>query len=180
MTPLPPNPPKDVTVTPWGTPHGSLWTIAEEIFEDGTKWRDIYAANRDAIGVDPGKLRIGMRIRLPSTEVYPAYLRSVAGVFESEAHDVDAALGAAMRKLDAAGNFWGNDSLGAKFNNGADGRYGYAVTHGRVADATSAFAGFFRNVARGLHTVADRRDTVEWANAATALSGLLALLEKDS
>jgi hypothetical protein len=49
-----------------------------------------------------------------------------------------------------------------------------------VTDATSAFAGFFRNVARGLHALADRRDTVEWANTAISLSGLLALLEKDS
>jgi hypothetical protein len=180
MTPLPPSPPKTVTVTPWGTAHDSLWHIAEDFFEDGAKWRDIYAANRDAVGADPGKLRIGMRIRLPPTEIYPAYIRSVARVVEGTARDIQTALGTAMRKLEAAGNFWGNDSLGTQFAGGANGRHGYATAHDRVTDATSAFAGFHRNVARGLNTVADRRDTVEWVNTAASLSGLLDLLEKDS
>ena len=117
---------------------------------------------------------------LPPTEIYPAYIRSVAGAFDGVSQEIEAALGTTMRKLDAAGNFWGNDSLGTQFNNGANGSGGYAVTYGRLTDATSAFADFFRNIAWGLNTMADRREAVEWANTATVLSGLLDALEKDS
>jgi hypothetical protein len=91
----PPPPPTFITVTPWGTPHGSLWQIAEDVYEDGTRWRDIYATNRDLIGEDPGGLRVGMRLRMPTMEIHPAYIRSVASGLDGETVEINARIAAA-------------------------------------------------------------------------------------
>lgn len=174
MTPPPvPNPPKYVIVTAWGTPHGSLWDIAEDVFEDGTKWRDIYAENRDLIGVDPAGLRVGMRLRLPPMEVYPAYVRSVGKALDTESRDITAKLNAAEKQLMAIGNFWGSDSLGKQFYKGADGKPGYETMSTRAVGGIETFASFYRAVGLGLRDMADRTDDTEWENRARVLAPFL-------
>ena len=44
----------------------TLSKIAISYFRDSAKWRAIYDANRAAIGWDPDRLRVGMRLRIPS------------------------------------------------------------------------------------------------------------------
>jgi hypothetical protein len=169
----PPNPPEYITVTGWGTPHGSLWDIAQDVFEDGAKWRDIYAENRDAIGTDPGELRVGMRLRMPPMEVYPAYVRSVGNAYETESKDITAKLNEATSRLNAIGNFWGNDSLGKQFYKGADGKPGYETTSTRATGGIKTFADFYRAVSLGLHEMADRTEDTEWENTARVLAPFL-------
>ncbi|MEV0403509.1 hypothetical protein [Actinoallomurus sp. NPDC050550] len=175
---LPPDPPRYVTTTGPGTPHGSLWDIAEDVFEDGTRWHDIYAANRDVIGDDPNRLRVGMRLVLPPLEIRPAYIRSVAKSLDDEGVDILAKLGQARNKLDAIGNFWGGDDLGTKFYKGADGRAGYEASADHALDGVAAFADFYRNVAGRLRDMADRHDQIEWENTIQALD--VALKEAES
>jgi len=43
----------------------TLLTIAEQFYGDGTQWRRIYDANKDVIGADPDKLKIGMKLKIP-------------------------------------------------------------------------------------------------------------------
>jgi nucleoid-associated protein YgaU len=43
----------------------TLLTIAEQKYGDGTQWRRIYDANKDVIGSDPDKLKIGMQLKIP-------------------------------------------------------------------------------------------------------------------
>jgi nucleoid-associated protein YgaU len=43
----------------------TLLTIAEQYYGDGTQWRRIYDANKDTIGSDPDKLKIGMKLKIP-------------------------------------------------------------------------------------------------------------------
>ena len=46
--------------------HGeSLWRIARRKLGDGNKWREIYEANREAIGGDPDFVRAGTRLVIP-------------------------------------------------------------------------------------------------------------------
>ncbi|MFB9837744.1 hypothetical protein [Actinoallomurus acaciae] len=179
MTPptLPPAPPTHVTVTPWDTPHSTLTGIAEDLYEDPSKWRDIYEANRDLIGDDPGELRVGMRLALPPTEVHPGYIRSVAGALDDEADDIATMLAAARSRLEAIGSFWGGDDLGTKFYKGADGKPGYETGATRAFDGVTAFADFYRNVAGGLRDMADRHDDVEWANTIRTLEAALRTAE---
>ncbi|GLY73646.1 LysM peptidoglycan-binding domain-containing protein [Actinoallomurus iriomotensis] len=180
MTPptLPPDPPTHVTVTPWDTPHSTLSGIAEDLYEDSTKWRDIYAANRDLIGDDPGGLRIGMQLALPPMEFYPGHVRSVAGVLDQEGGAIGTKLADAMRRLDAIGNFWGGDDLGTKFYKGAEGHSGYETGTGRALDGVVAFADFYHNVAGGLRAMADRHDDFEWENTVRVLETALKAAEK--
>jgi uncharacterized protein YukE len=166
----PPPPPTFITVTPWGTPHGSLWQIAENVFEDGTRWRDIYAANRDLIGEDPGGLRVGMRLRMPTMEIHPAYIRSVASGLDGETVDINARIAAAKGRLSAIGDFWGGDQLGTRFYKGAGGTPGYETTAARCLDGAVAFARFYGLVAKGLRDMANRDDDTEWENTARVLS----------
>lgn len=42
----------------------SLWSIAEELFGDGRRWRDLYEANQDRIQ-DPARIVAGTRLRIP-------------------------------------------------------------------------------------------------------------------
>ncbi len=43
----------------------SLTTIAQHALGSATQWRALYDANRTAIGPDPDRLRLGMKLRLP-------------------------------------------------------------------------------------------------------------------
>jgi len=40
----------------------SLWLIAHKVFRDGSRWREIYEMNKDAIGGNPGNLSVGMTL----------------------------------------------------------------------------------------------------------------------
>lgn len=43
----------------------TLLTVAEHAYGDATQWRKIYDANKDVIGPDPDKLKIGMKLKIP-------------------------------------------------------------------------------------------------------------------
>jgi len=43
----------------------TLLTIAQQQYGDGTQWRRIYDANKDTIGADPDKLKIGQKLTIP-------------------------------------------------------------------------------------------------------------------
>lgn len=43
----------------------SMWTIAQEVLGDGTRWSEIAGANPT---VDPDRLRIGQKLRVPAAE----------------------------------------------------------------------------------------------------------------
>jgi nucleoid-associated protein YgaU len=43
----------------------TLATIAQQFYGDPTQWRRIYDANKDTIGADPDKLKIGMKLTIP-------------------------------------------------------------------------------------------------------------------
>ena len=43
----------------------TLLSLAEQFYGDGTQWRRIYEANKDTIGADPDKLKIGMKLTIP-------------------------------------------------------------------------------------------------------------------
>lgn len=43
----------------------SLHRIAQKLYGDGSRWEEIYNLNRQAIGADPGKLKLDMVLQLP-------------------------------------------------------------------------------------------------------------------
>ena len=43
----------------------TLLTIAQQYYDDVTQWRRIYDANKDAIGADPDKLKLGTKLTIP-------------------------------------------------------------------------------------------------------------------
>jgi nucleoid-associated protein YgaU len=43
----------------------TLATIAQQFYGDSTQWRRIYDANKDAIGSDPDKLKLGTKLTIP-------------------------------------------------------------------------------------------------------------------
>jgi nucleoid-associated protein YgaU len=43
----------------------TLLSIAQQVYGDGTQWRRIYDANKDTIGADPDRLKIGMKLTIP-------------------------------------------------------------------------------------------------------------------
>lgn len=43
----------------------TLATIAQQFYGDSTQWRQIYDANKDTIGSDPDKLKLGMKLTIP-------------------------------------------------------------------------------------------------------------------
>ncbi|MEU0567866.1 LysM peptidoglycan-binding domain-containing protein [Nonomuraea sp. NPDC005983] len=43
----------------------TLESIAQQVYGDGSRWREIYEANRDVIGSDPNALRPGTRLKIP-------------------------------------------------------------------------------------------------------------------
>ena len=46
-------------------PGDTLATIANQFYGDPTQWRRIYDANKDAIGPDPDKLKVGTKLTIP-------------------------------------------------------------------------------------------------------------------
>jgi nucleoid-associated protein YgaU len=59
-------------VTPGGHPGeyiveagDTLSSIASKLLGDGSKWHDIYNANKGTIGPDPAKIRPGMKLVIP-------------------------------------------------------------------------------------------------------------------
>lgn len=46
----------------------TLWSIAVQFYGDGTKWEQIYRANRDRIGANPDALGEGVKLRIPPKE----------------------------------------------------------------------------------------------------------------
>ncbi len=61
MTPVPAGPRRYYTVRAGDT----LSTIAMDEFKGQVAWREIYQANRVAIGGDPDRLKVGMKLRIP-------------------------------------------------------------------------------------------------------------------
>jgi 5'-nucleotidase/UDP-sugar diphosphatase len=43
----------------------TLAIIADKQYGDASQWRRIYDANKDAIGADPDKLKLGMTLKIP-------------------------------------------------------------------------------------------------------------------
>jgi nucleoid-associated protein YgaU len=46
-------------------PGDTLLSIAQQYYGDVTQWRRIYDANKDTIGADPDKLKVGMKLIIP-------------------------------------------------------------------------------------------------------------------
>ena len=46
----------------------SLWNIAEDVYDSGYNWSDIYAANEEKIGVNPSNLNVGTKLNIPKVE----------------------------------------------------------------------------------------------------------------
>ncbi|MEX2215316.1 MAG: LysM peptidoglycan-binding domain-containing protein [Phycisphaeraceae bacterium] len=42
----------------------NLWTISRKYYDTADHWRHIYITNRQAIGGDPGKLQLGMKLKI--------------------------------------------------------------------------------------------------------------------
>jgi nucleoid-associated protein YgaU len=43
----------------------TLATIAQQFYDDPAQWRRIYDANKEAIGADPDKLKLGTKLTIP-------------------------------------------------------------------------------------------------------------------
>ena len=43
----------------------TMGSIADQFYGDKTLWRPIYDANKEVIGSDPDKLKIGMKLKIP-------------------------------------------------------------------------------------------------------------------
>jgi len=43
----------------------TLATIAQQFYGDPSQWRRIYEANKDTIGDDPDKLKLGTKLTIP-------------------------------------------------------------------------------------------------------------------
>jgi nucleoid-associated protein YgaU len=44
----------------------TLWHVAEVMYNDGSRWPEIYKANKKLIGDDPEKLGVGLELRIPA------------------------------------------------------------------------------------------------------------------
>jgi nucleoid-associated protein YgaU len=44
----------------------TLAIIADKVYGDGSKWQQIYEANKDVIGDSPDTLSIGMKLKIPA------------------------------------------------------------------------------------------------------------------
>ncbi|MER6943391.1 LysM peptidoglycan-binding domain-containing protein [Nonomuraea sp. NPDC000554] len=49
----------------WSVNEGSLWDVAAKVYGDGSRWQEIYDANRDVIGPDPSVIRVGQKLKIP-------------------------------------------------------------------------------------------------------------------
>lgn len=65
VTAPPPRPAPPPPATYQVRPGDSLWAIAKRALGDGSRWREIYEANRDAIGPDPNVIQVGVVLRIP-------------------------------------------------------------------------------------------------------------------
>jgi hypothetical protein len=74
-SPRPDDQPQQYTIVEGDT----LWDIAQTMFGDGMKWRDIYNANTDVIS-NPDSLDIGVTITIPSTQPENAQVMDGVGV----------------------------------------------------------------------------------------------------
>ncbi|MEU0565518.1 hypothetical protein ABZ297_09020 [Nonomuraea sp. NPDC005983] len=66
--PVPPSSPTYQQPPPparWSVNEGSLWDVAAKVYGDGSRWREIYDANRDVIGPDPSVIRVGQQLKIP-------------------------------------------------------------------------------------------------------------------
>jgi hypothetical protein len=43
----------------------SLWLIAQRLWDDGSRWGEVYEANADEIGPDPNTIQVGMELQIP-------------------------------------------------------------------------------------------------------------------
>jgi len=43
----------------------TLYSIAEEYYEDGDRYMEIYNANKDVIGKNPDLIKVGQKLRIP-------------------------------------------------------------------------------------------------------------------
>ncbi|MCG5219412.1 LysM peptidoglycan-binding domain-containing protein [Streptosporangium soli] len=168
----PPNPveppvrPDSVTVPD----SGSLWDIAEEHFEDGSRWQSIYNANRDVLD-DPNALRAGMTLNLPM-EFYPGHVRSVAGVFDREWETLGDSVRRAVEDLNAIGNFWGDGKEGTAFYTGEGGGRGYQAASTQAAEGADALLEANAEIPRLLRLMADRVETADWNDLTMILSSV--------
>lgn len=61
----PPRPAPPPPATYQVRPGDSLWAIAKRTLGDGSRWREIYEANRASVGPDPNVLQVGAVLRIP-------------------------------------------------------------------------------------------------------------------
>jgi len=54
--------PKPAPKTYQVRPGDSLYMIAKKVYGDGAKWRDLYAANKSTVGVDPNLIKTGQQL----------------------------------------------------------------------------------------------------------------------
>lgn len=48
-------------------PGDSLYAIAQRVLSNGNRWKELYELNKNVIGSDPSKLKVGQRLRLPAS-----------------------------------------------------------------------------------------------------------------
>ena len=65
VSPPPANAGRDIQTTYIVQSGDTLSHIAKLVYGDGTKWKRIFDANRAALGGDPNRLQVGMRLTLP-------------------------------------------------------------------------------------------------------------------
>ena len=46
----------------------NLTTIAQEVYGDGSRWSEIYEANKEAIGDDPNLIQVGATLTIPDAD----------------------------------------------------------------------------------------------------------------
>ncbi|MFG3438915.1 LysM peptidoglycan-binding domain-containing protein [Nonomuraea sp. NPDC047897] len=162
----PPERPESVTVTRDDT----LSSLAEEYFEDSSRWNAIYEANRDVL-TDPAALRPGMVLRLPM-EIYPRHLRAVAGVFAAEGGDLAEFVRQAGDDLGAIGDFWGHDKLGTTFFTGEGAGMGYEAVSDQFERGFASLRTGHRGIAGRLRLMADHVEVADWDSVAAILAAL--------
>jgi hypothetical protein len=172
-----------VAKPPWG-PRGSLWDIAESVYGDGTKWQQIYDANRGVIGPDPNTIRSGEVLYLPALEApagsastSPAApkggppgptmkldkneLIAAANQLDSIAYQLDGKRTFARDMLNTLGNFAGDDDEGKAFNDGANGKPGYRAESSGLFTDVQAIVTAYHKMADGLRHMAATGDAAE-------------------
>lgn len=70
-------------------PGDNLWDISQDLLGDATKWGDIYKANQDLIGSNPGMIHPGQQLQIPSSDPAGATVASNAVDPTAQAAAVD-------------------------------------------------------------------------------------------